>query len=427
MQVNETEIKEVYLQALWNEQDFCRKLISQQAEKIEVIYPGKWNTGAGPDFLNAHLIIDGKEISGDVEIHFSPQDWLCHGHQNDPRYDNVILHAVWQNSAKDDPSGKSLLLMDEICSMSLCDLEERYQNYSQQAKHKPVEGVIEFSSLSDEQMKSFLEKMAFLRLAQKASHLEEQIKVYGVEQAIYQDLMEAFGYTQNRQAFLILAKSISLKRLQECDDPEAILWGESSLLKDSSQSEVHEDLKAWHQKKWNAWAKFRSTYQAEINWSRRVRPQNTPERRLAGATLFLKNINWNLEIFLNDLAENITSLESYYQGDDLMESFTCFSKKLSKAISLVGESRQREIRLNVFYPYLFLSLKGENELELVKKSYLAEKKGDETGLLREASCRFFLPPSRMKNVVKKFVHQQGLYFLLKNPEWLKECRDYTTS
>lgn len=424
MQLREVEIKEVYLQALWNEQEFSRKLISEQGQEIEVLFPGKWNTGAGPDFLNAHLKIDEKEISGDVEIHFSPSDWLHHGHQNDPRYENVILHAVWQNSSQEDPSGKSLLLMSQACAMSLNELEERYQNYSQQAKFKPIEGIVEFSSLSDRKMQKFLEKMAFLRLAQKCSRLDKHIKLFGADQALYQDLMEAYGYSQNRQAFLTLAKSVSLASLQSSTDPEALLWGESGLLKDASQNVIHPELLNWHQEKCHAWANMRSSYSPEINWNRKNRPQNTPERRLAGAILLLRNINWDMKSFLQQLGSGFRDLHIHFQGDDPMISFCHFSKKLSKALNLVGESRQREIRLNVFYPYLFLTIKEEALKEEIKQFYLKEKKGDDTSVLKEASCRLFLPPSRMKTVVKKFVHQQGLYFLLQNPEWLKESIDF---
>ena len=421
MEFREVEIKEIYLQALWNEQEFSRQLLSEQGQELEILFPGKWNTGAGPDFLDAHLMIDGQEISGDVEIHFSPSDWKHHGHQDDPRYENVILHAVWQSNNKLDPSGKSLLLMSEVCAMSLNELEEHYRNYSQQAKFKPIEGILEFASLSDKGMSDFLEKMAFLRLSQKCTQLEQQITKYGLEQAIYQKLMEAFGYSRNRQAFLTLAKAAKIEVLKSSGDPEALLWGESGLLQDQSQNEVHEELKAWHQEKWHAWANMRSSFNPEIIWDRKNRPQNTPERRLAGLVLFMKNLNWDLECFLQNLASEIQDLHSYFEGQSVMTSFCHFSKKFSKEMNLVGESRQREIRLNVFYPYLFLRSHEDGAKEAIKKSYLNERKSDDTGLLREAACRFFIPPSRMKVVTKKFVHQQGLYYLLQNPEWLKEC------
>ena len=78
MEVLDPPIKEIYLQALWNEQNFCRELFTFQNELITVLYPGKWNFGPGPDFLNARLKINDLEICGDVEIHFTAKDFETH-------------------------------------------------------------------------------------------------------------------------------------------------------------------------------------------------------------------------------------------------------------------------------------------------------------------------------------------------------------
>ena len=33
---------------------------------IEIIHPGDWNRGAGPDFLGAEILVDGKRLRGDI-------------------------------------------------------------------------------------------------------------------------------------------------------------------------------------------------------------------------------------------------------------------------------------------------------------------------------------------------------------------------
>ena len=61
---------------------------------VEVIDPGLHNTHAGPDFFNAKLRIDGTLWVGNVEIHERSADWVLHQHDQDPAYNNVVLHVA---------------------------------------------------------------------------------------------------------------------------------------------------------------------------------------------------------------------------------------------------------------------------------------------------------------------------------------------
>ena len=68
---------------------------------IEILHPGDWNRGAGPDFLGAEILVDGKRLRGDIEIHLRCADWHAHGHDRDPHFGGVILHAVLLPGTKD--------------------------------------------------------------------------------------------------------------------------------------------------------------------------------------------------------------------------------------------------------------------------------------------------------------------------------------
>lgn len=61
---------------------------------LEVRSPGRWNRGAGPDFREAVIEIDGEVRIGDIEIHLYREDWWRHGHHLDQNYDRVVLHVV---------------------------------------------------------------------------------------------------------------------------------------------------------------------------------------------------------------------------------------------------------------------------------------------------------------------------------------------
>ncbi len=69
------------------------------AGRYVVRHPGKRNGGAGPDYLGALITFpNGKEFCGDVEIHLTRSGWRQHGHEDDLRYSQVVLHVVASGS-----------------------------------------------------------------------------------------------------------------------------------------------------------------------------------------------------------------------------------------------------------------------------------------------------------------------------------------
>jgi hypothetical protein len=103
---------ERHMQALWLEQKYFKNLLTLDGQKVEVVSPGIWNQEAGPDFLKAHLLIEGKKIVGDVELHLYADGWQQHRHHQDERYNEVVFHLfMWARTQKDiyAQSGASIL------------------------------------------------------------------------------------------------------------------------------------------------------------------------------------------------------------------------------------------------------------------------------------------------------------------------------
>lgn len=67
---------------------------TRQGHLLRVRSPGLWNRGAGPDFREAVIELDGEVRLGDVELHLYREDWWRHGHEHDPAFDSVVLHVV---------------------------------------------------------------------------------------------------------------------------------------------------------------------------------------------------------------------------------------------------------------------------------------------------------------------------------------------
>ena len=80
-----------YLKPEW----FKTPLHSTEGHTVSILHPGRRNEDNGPDFLEAVVEIDGLRCRGDVEFHICAEDWFRHGHQQDQRYRNVVLHILW--------------------------------------------------------------------------------------------------------------------------------------------------------------------------------------------------------------------------------------------------------------------------------------------------------------------------------------------
>ena len=74
-------------------------LNTTDGQAVEVVDPGLANPNAGPDFSGAKVVIGGTLWAGNVEIHVKASDWFLHHHDEDERYDSVILHVVTVDDA----------------------------------------------------------------------------------------------------------------------------------------------------------------------------------------------------------------------------------------------------------------------------------------------------------------------------------------
>ena len=100
---NTIRIPEKVIRCIWNDQLFCTpSLKTREGQKLEIVYPGYWNFGKGPDFTSATIKVNGKIYEGAVELHVYSTDWNAHGHFRNPDFDNVILHIyMWQGRRKE--------------------------------------------------------------------------------------------------------------------------------------------------------------------------------------------------------------------------------------------------------------------------------------------------------------------------------------
>ena len=93
------DMEEIFIQFLWRHQHpLVRELRTATGHPIKVHFPGTWNNGSGPDFLNAKVEWNGMKWSGHIEFHMKAKDWLSHGHHLDAQYNQVVLHIVLEGA-----------------------------------------------------------------------------------------------------------------------------------------------------------------------------------------------------------------------------------------------------------------------------------------------------------------------------------------
>lgn len=95
---NRHRYQENLIQWVWKNLEFnVQTLETTGGEVVKIINQGTKNSGDGPDFLNAHLLIGKMEWHGSVEIHVDAKDWNSHHHEKNHLYNGVILHVVLEN------------------------------------------------------------------------------------------------------------------------------------------------------------------------------------------------------------------------------------------------------------------------------------------------------------------------------------------
>lgn len=92
-----TPYNEKLLHWLWENQYLENQhLTTASGARLKIHHPGYYNTTDGPDFTNARISIGPLKWHGDIEIHWSVNDWYHHNHHTDANFNRVILHVVYQ-------------------------------------------------------------------------------------------------------------------------------------------------------------------------------------------------------------------------------------------------------------------------------------------------------------------------------------------
>ncbi len=266
-------------------------------QALTVRYRGRWSAGFGPDFADALLLLDGREVRGAVEIHRHAADWRAHGHHLDPAYNAVALHVVLE--AGDPPcttrDGRTLpmLVLAPLLAGSLDDFP---------AKTTPIGGLgdtpcaRDFLATGAADLLRVIGRAGDARLALKAAAMEARFAALPPGEVLYAALLDALGYSANRAPMAALAAALPLQRLERAvlaapisereQTAAALLLGTGGFLALPYPSflPTAEHLRD----RWLAHGDGSSLDRAAWETAR-VRPANHPARRLLALAALLAN------------------------------------------------------------------------------------------------------------------------------------------
>jgi len=224
---------------LWATGDLPREaLLTTAGDPLQVVYPGRRTGAGGPDFQGAMLVDGAGHLHvGDVELHLRSRDWIAHGHRADPAYDGVVLHVVLEDDGS--PCLRSNGLPVPVLALASW-IVAPLAIVADHTDIAPVQPCRVAPHLSTERVRVIVQEAGRERLRGKAAALEAQISVVGPEQALFAAVLDAAGYSRNREPCALLAERVPVERLydllagrgqaQARDIATAVLLGLAGLL-----------------------------------------------------------------------------------------------------------------------------------------------------------------------------------------------------
>ncbi|UJH92432.1 DUF2851 family protein [Antarcticibacterium sp. 1MA-6-2] len=287
-------MKEDFLHYIWKFKKFdFSRAVTVEGLPVTLIDAGLANLNSGPDFFNSKLKIGEQLWAGNVEIHIKSSDWYAHGHENDPAYDNVILHVVWDDDVaiykQDNTTIPTLELRELVPEITL----QNYRNLLLAPNRKWINCETDFSAFENFELQNWMERLYLERLEEKSKLILELLRSSGNnwEAVLFKMLAKNFGLKVNGAAFLSLAASIPFGVLQKCRSSqfrlEALLFGQAGLLDPTSENIYFNELKKEYQFLKGKFGLSNSYVERPKYF--RLRPDNFPTIRLSQlATLYYK-------------------------------------------------------------------------------------------------------------------------------------------
>jgi hypothetical protein len=359
-----------------------------------------------------------------VEVDLRPSGWRAHGHDRNPAFSHVILHAAWE-SERPLAGAPPILPLRPVLDAPLGELSlwlggEAARSFPEQWRGHCC---AQWRELAPGKRQGLLHQAARVRLHSKAAQIQARARQAGWEQALWEGLFRALGYKHNVWPMQRLAELRPRWSVQAAGAPalQARLLGISSLLPDElprSPSGADQYVRQVWDQWWRERDEFSDCLLPRSLWRLHgLRPANHPQRRLALASRWLAagDLSAKLERWCAatwpDKALVASLLEALQVELDDFWSWHCTfrSARLKQARPLLGATRVTDLAVNVILPWLWVrAVEGKNQpvQTAIEQRYFAWPPAEDNSVLRLARQRLLGDASR--RVLPDAAAQQGL-------------------
>lgn len=364
-------MNEKLLWYLWKFRLLNSELHTTSGKALTILQPGLQNTDSGPDFFNARIKIGNTTWAGNVEIHVLSSDWFVHHHQNDPAYDNIILHVVFENDRDIHRKNGEPIPVLELKNQFDKRILEKYNDYLRNLRRIPCENDI--SKTDYFTLLSWLERLTIERLEMKAASMNRQLELhqYDFQEVFYQKMARYFGFHANNDAFELLSKSMPLKivakHAENLMQIEALLFGQAGLL----SARYHDE---YPRKLLDEYRFLSSKYglmplNKKVWRFMRMRPANFPTLRISQfANLIVRSSALLHKIIVEENLNNLNTLFSV-KASEYWERHYRFDVPAEKKKSRkLGQSSIDILLINTIIPFTFIYGAIHNKPDLKEKA-----------------------------------------------------------
>lgn len=295
------DLPELAIALAWHRGQLGAAFRTIDGRSVEIVHRGVWSHGYGPDFVDAMVVFDGRDLrTGAIELHLGSRGWLAHGHHLDPRYDPVVLHVALRDDGTPARTSAGaavpLVLVDPDAVPPLPDNgigPDVWNRFGGEAC------AADLAFAHPGVLREALWSLGDRRLAARTARLESLLTISAPGEVLWAELLDGLGFSANRGPMRSLAAAVPLAVVEtsiagraageRLDLARALLFGAAGFLPLSPTDAGFAGLEPGDttrvEASWRtAGGPWRGQELAPTAWTRsRVRPANHPAARIAAA------------------------------------------------------------------------------------------------------------------------------------------------